>query len=234
MGQFQKFQFDNFVIGEDNQLQKEPAAEALLVEPETIEAERIVPETPEVRDAIVEEIISYSEEEVAAKEKLAEERGYELGFKTAQEGFEAQNSRLLEEINNRLLMLAANVGSKECELENQALEIARTAIGKLVPVIEKENAVALVNDFLVKNFKNFKNEAKLAFYFNPEIIPQVQENIARLANIHDFEGKIALHKDASLAVSDCRIEWENGGVERNGAKMLEKIDNILDENTHQN
>ena len=234
MGQYQKFQFDNFVIGEDNQLQKEPAAEAVPVEPETIEAERIVPETPEVRDAIVEEIISYSEEEVAAKEKLAEERGYELGFKTAQEGFEAQNSRLLEEINNRLLMLAANVGSKECELENQALEIARTAIGKLVPVIEKENAVALVNDFLVKNFKNFKNEAKLAFYFNPEIIPQVQENIARLANIHDFEGKIALHKDASLAVSDCRIEWENGGVERNGAKMLEKIDNILDENTHQN
>lgn len=234
MGQFQKFQFDNFVIGEDNQLQKEPAAEVLPVETETIEAERIVPETPDVRDAIVEEIITYSEEEVAAKEKLAEERGYELGFKTAQESFEAQNSRLLEEINNRLLMLAANVGSKECELENQALEIARTAIGKLVPVIEKENAVALVNDFLAKNFKNFKDEAKLAFYFNPEIIPQVQENIARLANIHDFEGKIALHKDASLAVSDCRIEWENGGVERNGAKMLEKIDNILDDNTHQN
>ncbi len=234
MGQFQKFQFDNFVIGEDNQLQKEPAAEVLPVEPETIEAERIVPETPDVRDAIVEEIITYSEEEVAAKEKLAEERGYELGFKTAQESFEAQNSRLLEEINNRLLMLAANVGSKECELENQALEIARTAIGKLVPVIEKENAVALVNDFLAKNFKNFKNEAKLAFYFNPEVIPQVQENIARLANIHDFEGKIALHKDASLAASDCRIEWENGGVERNGAKMLEKIDNILDDNMHQN
>mgnify|MGYP000795555228 FL=1 len=234
MGQFQKFQFDNFVIGEDNQLQKEPAAEVLPVEPETIEAERIVPETPDVRDAIVEEIITYSEEEVAAKEKLAEERGYELGFKTAQESFEAQNSRLLEEINNRLLMLAANVGSKECELENQALEIARTAIGKLVPVIEKENAVALVNDFLAKNFKNFKNEAKLAFYFNPEVIPQVQENIARLANIYDFEGKIALHKDASLAASDCRIEWENGGVERNGAKMLEKIDNILDDNMHQN
>lgn len=234
MGQFQKFQFDNFVIGEDDQLQKEPAAEVLPVEPETIEAERIVPETPDVRDAIVEEIITYSEEEVAAKEKLAEERGYELGFKTAQESFEAQNSRLLEEINNRLLMLAANVGSKECELENQALEIARTAIGKLVPVIEKENAVALVNDFLAKNFKNFKNEAKLAFYFNPEVIPQVQENIARLANIHDFEGKIALHKDASLAASDCRIEWENGGVERNGAKMLEKIDNILDDNMHQN
>lgn len=230
---FQKFQFDNFVIGEDNHLQREPAvAEDLSTEPEIVEAERIMPEMSEVQDAIVEEIITYSEEEVTAKEKLAEERGYEMGFKTAQEGLEAQNSRLLEEINNRLLMLAANVKDKECELENQALEIARAAIVKLIPVIEKENAINLVNDFLDKNFKNFKNEAKLAFYFNPEIIPQVQENIARLANIHDFEGKIALHKDVSLAVSDCRIEWENGGVERSGAKMLEKIDNILDANTH--
>lgn len=231
---FQKFQFDNFVIGEENHLQTEPEAEVLPTAVETVEAERIVLDTPDIQNAVVEEIITYSEEEVAAKEKLAEERGYEKGFKTAQEGFEAQNSRLLEEINNRLLMLAANVGDKECELENQALEIARTAIAKLVPVIEKENAVTLVNDFLVKNFKNFKNEAKLAFYFNPEVIPQVQENIAHLANIHDFEGKIALHKDASLATSDCRIEWDNGGVERNGGKMLEKIDNILDANKHQN
>lgn len=231
MAAFQKFQFDNFIIDEDNRLQTLPLPEEEpQAEPETVEAERIIPEAEVITETPVEEVITYSEEEVAAKEQLAEERGYEKGFKASQEGLEAQNNRLLDEINNRLLMLAANMGDKEKLLENQALQLARDAIVKLVPAIEKENAAALVAEFLSKNFKNFKDEAKLSFYFNPDIIKQMQETIARLANINDFEGKISLHKDPSLKVSDCRIEWENGGVERSGEQALEKIGKIFDAN----
>lgn len=231
MAAFQKFQFDNFIIDEDNRLHVLPQQEETpQEEPETVEAERIIPEEEIIRETPTEEVITYTEEEVSAKEKSAEERGYEQGFKASQEGLEAQNNRLLEEINNRLLMLAANMGDKEKLLENQALELAREAIVKLVPAIEKEHAADLVAEFLNKNFKNFKNEAKLSFYFNPDIIKQMQETIARLANINDFEGKISLHKDASLKISDCRIEWENGGVERSGEQALEKIGKIFDAN----
>ena len=129
-------------------------------------------------------------------------------------------------------MLAANISDKEKQLENQALELAREVVVKLVPSIEKENAAALVAEFLSKNFKNFKNEAKLSFYFNPDIIKPMQETIARLANINDFEGKISLHKDASLSVSDCRIEWENGGVERSGEQALKKVGEIFEANMY--
>lgn len=231
MAAFQKFEFDNFIIDEDNRLHvSKPVEERLPDALETVEAERIVSEPEIIRETPAEEIIIYTEEEVAAKEKLAEEKGYELGFKASQEGLEAQNNRLLEEINSRLLMLAANMEDKEKLLENQTLQLAREAIVKLVPAIEKENASALVADFLDKNFKNFKNEAKLSFYFNPDIIKQMQETIARLANINDFEGKISLHKDASLKVSDCRIEWENGGVERSGEQALEKVGKIFNAN----
>ncbi len=233
MAAFQKFQFDNFIIDEDNHLHLQPGPEEMPpAEPETVAVEKVIEEPEVIREIPVEEVITYSEEEVAAKEKQAEERGYEKGFKTAQEGLEAQNNRLLEEINNRLLMLAANIDDKEKQLENQALELAREVVVKLVPSIEKENAAALVAEFLSKNFKNFKNEAKLSFYFNPDIIKPMQETIARLANINDFEGKISLHKDTSLSVSDCRIEWENGGVERSGEQALKKVGEIFEANMY--
>ena len=49
-----------------------------------------------------------------------------------------------------------------------------------------------------------------------------------MAHVFDFEGKITLHKDSSLAMGDCRVEWENGGVERNSADMLDKAVKMLD------
>ena len=67
----------------------------------------------------------------------------------------------------------------------------------------------------------------MSFYFNPETIKDIQETIGKLANSNDFEGKISLHKDSSLGMADCRIEWENGGVELNNDKTLEKLDNLL-------
>lgn len=231
MSQFRKFQFDNFVIGEDILSPKKVEQEVIITQPESTMDNDVVSSETIWEDTTVEEI-RYSEDEVNARENLAEEKGYERGFKASQEGLEAQNNRLLEEINNRLLMLVAGIDGKEYELENQVLRIAGEAISKLVPVIEKDNAVALVNEFLNKNFKNFKNESRLAFYFNPDTISNVQQTISRLANIHDFEGKISLHKDSSLSVSDCRVEWDNGGVERNSADMLQKVDKILDVNAH--
>ena len=86
----------------------------------------------------------------------------------------------------------------------------------------------LVSKFIADNFNNFKDEAKLSFYIHPDIISYAQQKIAALANSYDFEGKIALHKDASLAKSDCRIEWENGGVELKGADQLAKVADLLD------
>lgn len=229
MSGFKKFQFDNFVIGEEFH----PAS----VKEENIpavEAEPVIEEKPLTPAPIVEEIKTYSEEELEERVRLAEERGYENGFKAADDGIEAKNTKLWEEINTRLMMLAAGSGDRENELESQMLEIVRTAIHKIIPTLEAEKSVEIVNNFLNNNFARFKEEDRLAFYFHPETIGAVQENIARLANVHDFEGKISLHKDASIGVADCRIEWENGGVERNSDKMLEKIDKTLEEASRKN
>ena len=92
----------------------------------------------------------------------------------------------------------------------------------------EQQAAELVSGFIADNFNNFKDEAKLSFYIHPDIISYAQEKIASLANSYDFEGKIALHKDSSLAKNDCRIEWENGGVELNGADQLAKVTALLD------
>lgn len=249
MAKYQKFAFDNFIVDEDNQ----PYAEdwenshiAVDIPSEEIESEQIPEEELKVETAqeivpepepetepepeIIEDIITFTEEEVAEKENKARTEGYEAGYQQAKsEQLEEQN-RLLSEINNRLMMLSADMSAQTKDVDNQVVALSRDVIHKLVPVLAKSQAEKLVKTFLEKNFAQFKNENKLAFYFHPQALSFVQEEIARLANIHDYEGKISLHKDETMQLSDCRVEWENGGVERNSTQMLNKADKIFEAN----
>lgn len=249
MPQFQKFQFDNFIIDdeeasavfEENQepetVMEEPVPEPVgedVIEPVDVSFEEIEPEPETEPEPLFEPAPTFSEEEVSRKEKLAEEKGVERGRQEAREETECRNTALLENINDRLTVLAADMQERQKEADNQVLDMVSTALHKLLPSLAKEQAQEIVGRFLTENFPNFKNEPKLSFYFNAENIPWVQEKIARLAAVNDFEGKIALHKDNSLAPCDCRIEWENGGVERKMNKMLEKVDNLLEEAGHKN
>ena len=236
MAELRKSLFDNFVIEE----KRKNKPEVVEPEPEVLPAVEMQPEEePEekqedVREADFEEIVppgpevkTFTEEEVAEKIKIAEQDAYERGFKTAQEGIENTTAALLENINNRLMTLIAASAQAEENAEQEAFALARAVVEKLVPSLTEENAAGIVKKFIGENFNNFKNEAKLSFYIHPDIISYAQETIAKLANSYDFEGKIALHKDASLGKADCRIEWENGGVERNSAELGKKIEDLL-------
>ncbi len=256
MSKFEKFQFDNFILDEYNQPyvegwennssidavqeeekaekeepQAEPLQEEVLPQPEEVKvSEPPAPVYPE------EEVITFSEEEVQAKEKEAHDKGYGEGYAEGYEKAKAEaeqmHDALLSEINNRLMILLSDNKQQEDASDNRIIEISQNVIQKLVPILEAKMAQKLVKEFLEKNFASFKDEDKLAFYFHPEVLPFVQEEIAKLANKNDFEGKISLHKDESMLPSDCRVEWESGGVERNGRQMLEKANKILEANKH--
>lgn len=231
MAQFQKFMFDNFIIScDDEKCVAEP-----VVEPE-IENESAPSETPEVivepRTIEITEVetpISYTQEELDQEIKRSEERGYERGYQLASSEQEQRTEELLNNINTRLIALLAESAQNDEKREQQSLRFTMDVITKLFPTLEKEQAVSEINKFMTDNFPNFRREAYLSFSFNPEVISEVSSIIAKLANSNDFEGKISVHKDASLGASDCRIEWENGGVERNTHKMLEKVNELLDD-----
>jgi flagellar assembly protein FliH len=128
------------------------------------------------------------------------------------------------------MTIYAEIEQKKSEMESSSLKFALGVIRKVLPSLERENAESEVKAFLAENFANFATQESLSFSFNPETISLVAESIGRLAEQNDFEGKIAVHKDASLGVSDCRVEWKSGGVERNTEKTLDKIEDLIENN----
>lgn len=230
--------FDNFVIEEkEDSCFPDKTPEPEIISPAATETQEELPAfASETLDAEFEEAsepapvpeVSYTQEELDEKIKIAEQNAYENGFKSAQSSIEASLKEVLSDINNKLVNIITDADAMNKTLEQQSMDVVMAVVRKLVPTLEAENALDIVNKFISENFNNFKNESKLSFYIHPDIISYVQKTIAALAKSHDFEGKIALHKDSSLAVGDCRVEWENGGVERNGAEMLNKVAEIVE------
>lgn len=236
MGQYQKFMFDNFVIScNEDECQVEEIVEPATIELEPtenlVEVEHIIEEVEEIVVPIVEGAPTYSQEEYNAAVKQAEERGYERGFHASADEKDALQQVLLDSINNRIMTLLAETEKSQEAVEQSSLTLLKEVIRQIFPSLEKEYALAEVKKFLGDNFSNFRHESSLVFSFNPEMIKNVQEIIAKLANVNDYEGKISIHKDVNLGLSDCKIEWKSGGVERNAHKTLEKIDNLLDDET---
>lgn len=244
MGQYQKFLFDNFVIKCDDDTcaaevldttsedEIEPSVEVEISTPEEVEIAEVeyvteAQETPEPDK-------SYTQEEVNELLKRAEEKGYERGFQSAAQDVDQQTCTVLEGLNTRLITMLADAQSNATRQEQEVLNLSKKIVLHVLPELDEQVALTAINNFLTMNFPNFSKEPKLSFYFSPDIIKNVQETIAKLAGSNDFEGKISLHKDSTLSLSDCRIEWENGGVEKNMHKMLEKVSILLDDETKNN
>ena len=248
MSNYRKFMFDNFVLDEDeDEKEAEETAEEELPTSEELPSEMNVvdedilqaqEQVEEPEEEIVEEpeekVKTYTQDELDSALLIAEQKGYEKGFKSASESQENDKLRLLASLEEKITLLSEDDQKLKAQMSEKFLDFAQAIVKKLVPEILEKQSVEIVNSFIEKNFANFQSEEKLSFYINPEVIGDVQSKIAEMAHKTDFEGKIALHKDAGLAKYDCRVEWENGGVELQNNKILEKVDNLLEEEQAKN
>ncbi len=241
MAEYQKYMFDNFVITtpkKEDMPAMEEDSEAELVAPEIVEPEPVEAEPVAFEEKVVEEEIKpvehmYTESEFTEAVAKAEAEGYEKGKQEVAETELNRHNILLEGIKNQLMAIFAAVEEKAANQEASAISFAVDLVRKLLPTLEKDRAEAEVKNFLAQNFANFSSQESLSFSFNPEVISLVADSIGRLAEQNDFEGKIAVHKDNSLGPSDCRVEWKNGGVERNIRKSLDKVEQMITESTQE-
>lgn len=245
MAEIKKFMFDNFIVGEPKiEIPEETSA---VVEEETVipeDAVSIVSEPEEPEPEIQPEeifvplapepvVVTYTQDELDAKVAAAGQEAYAKGCNETRASVEAEANVLLNDISTQLKALFAEREAETQKQEQETVAIIREALQTLVPTLLEEQAVALVDKFLRDNFNNFKHNAKLSFYINPDIISYIQDSIVKLANSHDFEGKIAIHKDSGLGRSSCRVEWDNGGVEYSPDRQLAAVSELLNHDTGQ-
>lgn len=173
---------------------------------------------------------SYNQEDLDEAVKKAYDEAYAKGKEEALAEANAAQNELLNEIKNQLSLIFVGLDGQLESMEEDGLRFFTTCLRKVLPTIDSTVALPELKKFLQDNFANLRNQKTLAFFLAPDMAKSVAPLIEKVAEQNDFEGKISIHKDENLSASDCRIEWKDGYVERDVAKLLDKIDELLANN----
>lgn len=248
MAEYRKYMFDNFVIGgaakkvassdeppaaADDNIKQTATEVAAPVEEEVTNDEEISIVEPEPEEEYTNTPMSefmFSQDDLDDAVAKAKEEAYAQGLLAAQNNDTNRQNTLLEEIKNQLSLVFAESQQSSETQELNALRFLAAALHKLLPSLEKIDSISEIKQFLDDNFAQLSSQKSLAFFFHPDAAKQAAPLIEKLAAHHDFEGKISIHKDDNLGLSDCRIEWKDGYAERNTAKLLEKLQELLNNN----
>ncbi len=132
-----------------------------------------------------------------------------------------QMEMLLKDINTKLQILLndRNKGN---------LRFIKMVLAEVAPALAEQCSEKIINDYIEHRFPDLKNRTKLDFYFNPDNLPSIRQQLENLAVQNGYEGRICLHKDENMQQSECRIVWNGGEELFSTEQILEKIRKQLD------
>ena len=172
---------------------------------------------------------TFTQEQLEAAQKESYESGVAAGKKAVLESQQQYTNLLLNEMNDKLLDLQKT--SQEVwqhqllDMQQVALVIARKILPRYVEQFGLDEIEAIVE----KVIKDMSREPRLVIRVGEAQFDEARDRINKIAEGKAYEGKVVILGDSDLGPSDCRIEWADGGIERDVRSLWEEIDRVLAE-----
>jgi flagellar assembly protein FliH len=160
--------------------------------------------------------------EHARRLAAAEQDAYGKGFAAAEaqgkSDIERRTASALECIAASIEKLAVNVPAIEARLETEAVEVAVAVARKLAPALIAREPFAEIAALTADCFRHLTTTPHVVVRVNDALYERAHAELSALAKTHGFDGRLVVLGEPTMAAGDCRIEWADGGVDRDRAK----------------
>ncbi len=213
-----KFLFENDF---DDPAPPRPKAKAAVAPvPEPV-AEPVLPPEP-----------SFSEAELAAAcaeaQQQGEQIGHQRGLIEGQQRLEAQIAAALSTISAQLTAAVRVATEAPVDTLSSATDLAMAIVRKLHPALAARRGLEEIEAALAGCLEQLKSEPRLVAYVPNALLDVMNERIGPISAARGFDGRIVLIGDEALGDSDCRIEWADGGLERDTNRIWLEVQAALD------
>jgi len=159
--------------------------------------------------------------EHAQKLAAAEDAARERGFAEAQADAGVESGRRMADALERVAagLTVANDGlhAIETRLECEAVEVAVAVARKLAPALLEREPFAEISALASECFRQLIAAPHVAVRVNDALYATAKEKLDDIARAKSFEGRLVVLAEPDIAVGDCRIEWADGGINRDSA-----------------
>jgi flagellar assembly protein FliH len=157
--------------------------------------------------------------------------GFSLGrtaaLAEASAATEAKIAESCQALKNGIERLFAERDEIHHEAERAAIALMREVLRQAVPALCRKEAFAELEALVARCLAESLSEPRMVVRVNDALFDAMQKRLGALSQTNGFAGKIVLLADDSLSPDGGRIEWADGGAERDPQRMITEIDAAL-------
>lgn len=191
-------------------------AQAVVAEPEEDEPEEAVePEPPAP---------TFTEEELSFARDSAFEEGRQAGMGEALEQSERMIATALTALSDQMQTVFRQQEQANDENSRTATRVALAVLKKVLPAACETHAFDEVTRVVEGVVGHLLDEPRIIVKVADPLVEAVRERLEAVCAAHGFEGRVVVQADARLTPGDCRVEWTDGGAERDQARLIQDIE----------
>lgn len=214
MASYRKYMFD---LDFDHPVPRAPVAEA---EPDEEDAP---PPEPEPEPAPM-----FTEEELAFARDAAFEEGRQSGMAEAQGMTERLTANALSALSDQIATLYRQQEEANEANSRGAVRVAMAVLKKILPATCEANAFEEVTRVVEEVVGHILDEPRIIVRVAEPLVDAVRERLEAVCQSHGFEGRVVVQADTRLPPGDCRVEWTDGGAERDQARLMQDVEATIE------
>jgi flagellar assembly protein FliH len=156
-------------------------------------------------------------QKLAEAEVAAHRRGYAEAQTDAQVEAERRLAGALERIADGVAEAAKALTAIETRLECEAVEVAVAVARKLAPALIAREPFAEIAALASDCFGHLIAAPHIVVRIQDALYATARDKLDDIVRARGFEGRLVVLGEPDIAPGDCRIEWADGGVNRDSA-----------------
>ncbi|MQX37894.1 FliH/SctL family protein [Roseospira navarrensis] len=168
--------------------------------------------------------------EMFTREQLdaAREEGYIKGHTQALEEAATADSHVtataLKTIVAAIDRMDAEEQARVTALQKTATRLALAVTRRVLPATGEAQAGDEIEHLIARILPDMLDQPRLVVRVNGALAEVVRSAVRGLQTTSGYEGRVVVRPDNALAREDCRLEWGEGGIERDTARLWEDIE----------
>jgi flagellar assembly protein FliH len=161
----------------------------------------------------------------------AEARGFAQGLgegrRQAASEAEAQLGAAMRRLADAAAALLGGLDAHQARLEEEALAFGAALGRKLAGAALAAHPLDALTEAARASFQHLRGVPHLVVRVNDALVETVEAHVQRISRERGYEGRLVVMGEPEIAPGDGRIEWADGGIVREQARIEAAVDEAL-------
>lgn len=170
---------------------------------------------------------TFTEEDLFLAREQAMEAGRQAGIQEAEAATERLVASSVETIAGQLQNITVIQAEANEVRMRDAVAVAIAVVRKLQPEMSKDHALDEISGVIQECLTHIEKDIRVTVRVNPAHMDSIRHYANQAAEATGFEGKLIFTADPRIVPGNCRVEWGDGGAERDQARLWAEIDTVI-------